>query len=260
MAHHDIQVSDLIYKIRLAADQQGATLRTSDTSDLIPLINDAYGRYVAQASGVGWPYFLNSVGGTVPVGRSSDATGDLPYGTIVQVILTNLKTEGIYKLEIRLPSGEWFQLEPIEFNQVNLYQSGYNPTQNGVPACYFPIGAPGDSGGPNTGINVGIVPPSDSGYTYRLWFASVQQAQATTDYLNIGVIGGDWWIVWDVAETLAIRDHYPDQAQLAAQKKQGVFAELCTRVNSRNKNSAFRVKDTRGYRRTRGLRQWPWGY
>lgn len=255
MAHADIQVSELIYKIRLAADQQGANLRTSDTNDLIPLINDSYARFVAAGTGTGWPFWLQSQGGQTPTGRATDSVGDLPF-TEISTPVSTVKPEGFYKFEVRMPNGEWWDLEPIQFNQINLYQSGWNPTGSGRPQAWAIIGMQSDFGGPNCGITIALMPPCDIAYSYRIWYAAIQQCTATTDYLNVGMIGADWWIVWDVAETLAVRDHYPDMAQLAASKKAGLFTELCNRVNHRNKGATFRVRDSRGMRRARAL--WPW--
>lgn len=242
-----ILASELIDKIRLAGDQQGTTLRHTD-SDLMLLINDAYARYVAQGSGAGWAYWLQSRVSTMSVGRGTVDGTEVPFG-IVTILSSSssVVVESVYRFEIQLGTGEWRELEPISFSQANWGQGEWSPAANGVPQCYWAHGA----------SDIAFTPPSDQAYSCRVWYSNAQPVPNTFDTLEVGVVGGEWWMVWDIVETLAIRDHYPEMAQLAVNKKQSVWAELVSRLAARNRDKSFRVQDTRGRRRALRYARWP---
>lgn len=244
-----VTVESIVDKVRLAADQQGSTLRTSD-ADIIMLISDAYGRYVGQGSGAGWPYWLSLYESTLPIGRSTSGTSDYPFGLIEFQSGTD-RVEGVYRFELRMPNGFWHELEPVAFQRANQLQWG-GADATGVPQQYWVHGGSGDNINGNL-QTLGFSPPSDAAYDCRVWYAPIAEIDSLVDELDIGPVGGEWWIVWDVVGTLAIRDHYPEQAQMAAAQQGKVWAELVKRVNGRNKNASFRVQDTRGQRRLRGF-------
>jgi hypothetical protein len=252
-----VTVEQIRDKIRLAGDSQNATLRTTD-ADIDSLIADAYGRYIGQASGAGWTYWLTYSEGTLSVGRSSSNESDFPFGLLTWQGDTS-GIEGIYRFEIRLGNGEWRELEPIAFQQVNGYQSSWGAaTANGIPLAYWAHGGNAANENGNT-QDIGFAPPSDQAYNYRIWYANITTAPNDLTELEVGMVGADWWIVWDVVETLAIRDHYPDMAQMAAAKKQGCWVELVQRRSARNKDKTFRIRDTKSRRRQMSAYRWPWG-
>lgn len=258
-----VTATSILDRVRFAGDSQGSTLRLTD-ADLTVLLYDSWARYAAHASGNGWPYWLKHATGTLEVGRAVDdsASGyavspatDYPFG-LVTVDFGSNYTEGITRFEIRLSTGEWVDLEPTEFQHVNAGQLCHG-TGNGQPEAFWAHAGSFDSDEIYPGNHaqyVGFYPPADQEYTFRAWY--VGTARAGGSDLEVGVIGGEWWIVWDMVETIAIRDHYPDLAQLAAMKRQQCWTELVARVAGRNKGKSFRVQDTKGQRRLRGARGW----
>ena len=248
-----VTVESLIEKVRLAADQQGSSQRTDD-ADIIMLLEDAYGRYVGQASGEGWPYFLSYSEVELTVGRSASTGSDFPFG-LTTLATGDDRVEGVYRFEVRLPGGEWRNVEPVEFHHANMFQAAYNPTQNGVPRQYWMHAGSGEDLNGNI-QQLAFIPPADITYTARIWYAPVRTFPSTSTEVEVGVVGGEWWMIWDTVEILSIRDHYPEQAQMAAQKRLQCWQELLKRVGSRNKQSNFRVRDTRGMRRIAGSRRW----
>lgn len=251
-----VLLDDMIAKVRLAADQQGTTLRVTD-DDITILIRDAFTRYVGIGSGAGWSYWLSHHTSTFNVGRATDGvTTDYPFGTALVDASTGT-IEGIYRFEMRLPSGEWVDLEPIEFSQANWHQSVTSPMTNGVPQQYWVHGgADTSSGEGNTTWTVGFTPPADSAYIYRAWYALVPYVSTLSPSIDVGPVGGEWWMIWDVVGTLALRDHLYENVQAAAAKQQQAWAELVSRVAGRNKDRSFRVQDTKGQRRERMSRYW----
>jgi hypothetical protein len=245
-----VTVQSLIDKVRLAADQQGSSLRTTD-ADITLLLSDAYARYIGQGSAAGWPYWLNYAEGTLPVGRSASVESDLPFGTTT-FGTSDAKVEGVYRVELRLPDGTWIELEPVPFQRSNDLQRG-GESDTGVPQQYWMQGGSGEDLNGNV-QTIAFAPPADQAYQFRVWYANIEDLASVSTELEIGPTGGEWWLIWAVVQILAIRDHYPEQAQMAAAQQEKCWAELVKRVGGRNKNASFRVRDTRGLRRARGVR------
>jgi hypothetical protein len=245
-----VTVQSLIDKVRLAADQQGSSLRTTD-ADVTILLSDAYARYIGQGSAAGWPYWLDYDEVELTTGRAPSSTSDFPFGTVTFNSGTD-RVEGVYRFEIRLPDGTWIELEPSPFQRANDLQRG-GESDTGVPQQYWAHGGSGENVNGNI-QTLGYAPPADQGYISRIWYAGVPDLTSVSTELEIGPTGGEWWLIWAVVQILAIRDHYPEQAQMAAAQQEKCWAELVKRVGGRNKNASFRVRDTRGIRRSRGAR------
>lgn len=241
----DITVDDVIEKVRIASDHQGSTQRVLD-ADLYILITDAYHRYVSQASGVGWPYWVTYVTGSLTAGRGTLGGYDTAFGLLEPAALGTGTPDATFRLELRLGDGQWRDLEPIPFQQANSLQGEWAPTETGLPRYFFLIGT----------TRIGLLPPSDQAYTYRYWY--IQQHEPFTsgsDTLNVGVAGGEWWVVWDVVATLKARDHYPDEQQAALANREKAWQELMARTHMRNKGLPFRIQDTKS-QRARRARGW----
>jgi hypothetical protein len=257
---HLVTQQDIIDKVRFAADQQGSTLRVLD-ADLVTLINDALARYVGIGSAAGWSYFLGRVRATMQTGRAVDIIGlsatDYPFGILSVEFDSAFLVEGIYRVEIRIPdTGEWVDLEPIDFHQANWSQDGLSPTRSARPRVYWMHGGYSDSGSGDPIQYVGFAPPADYAYETRVWYAEIPQPASVATEMNIGPVGGEWWVVWDVVHKLAVRDHNPDQAMAAAQERERAWLELKQRTGQRNKHQAFRRVDTRGRRAALAARRW----
>lgn len=246
-----VTVQSLIDKVRLAADQQGSSLRTTD-DDITLLLSDAYARYIGQGSAAGWPYWLAYKEGDMVAGRTSSSTSDFPFGTVT-ISAGTARIEGIYRFELRLPDGTWHELEPVPMQRANDMQRG-GESDVGVPQQYWAYGGTGVDIDDNTTQDIAFSPPADQAYVYRVWYAPVEELASVSTEIHVGPTGGEWWLIWAVVQILAIRDHYPEQAQMAAAQQEKCWAELVKRVGGRNKNASFRVRDTRGIRRSRGAR------
>jgi hypothetical protein len=245
----EITLAELEAAVRWQADMERAELRHSST-DLRKRINQSYRRYRELVCDHGHSYFLQSHSGRLTIGPAidqSDNTTELAWGKLDVGVLDPAVVR-VYGLDIHTSGGS-YELTGAEWKQRNYYQERF--ARSDYPQAFFVY----------DGNTLGLLPPPSSALPYTLWYLpAIRELTADDSVFDMGIEGGDQWVVWDVCHKIASRDNYPPMLIAAERERANVTVELISRAGKIAMVGTLRRLDTRGRNRIKSWRmRWPWG-
>ena len=221
--------------VRWQADISGLTLRHTD-ADLTTEINQSIQRFREMVSDNGFQYYLTTSTGTLPVGQ----TAPYPFG-VLDLAAVSPNVVRVHGLDVTVNS-QTHSLDAVDFAERTRYQYPDGPS-GGVPVAFTMW----------TDTKVAILPPSQSAYSYVLWYLPVStDLSADADTFD-GKAGWETWIVWDVFHKLIHRDTYPQLFASVATERANIQADILKRSRHLQRQGPMVKRDTRGDKRSKLL-------
>ena len=215
--------TEMIARVRFAADLQGNTVRHTD-ADILTAINQSIASYRRLLSRLD---IANYATFTVLSTASNVSTVSAPAAEEVlgmQVTLNNVVTT-IHRA-------------------ANMEQTQYRIA--GRPATWMLRDRPGSTGV----MDIQLFPTPDTVYQINLQYVGTQTDITTATSFYPEVRGGEDWVVYDVACKIAMRDAHPRFAMLQAERVRQ--EQLLADIAFRQREPGHRM-DTRGQRRVNDI-------
>ena len=215
--------------VRYYADIQSSEVRHADTS-LNRLINQAIQRFREKLSIEGAQHYLTSTTGTLTAGAASpyaftslDLSGVSP--SVVRTIGVDLTLNNAVRSLLHVP-----------FDARNDYGG---PQRSGIPQAWAHYGT----------RKIAILPPSDSTYTYTVWYLPVlADLEDDADTFD-GVVGWEEFLVWDVVRRIIVRDKDQGAYVIANDYANNLLTDILrTATKVTNAGGAVIGRDTFGER------------
>ncbi len=219
--------------VRWQADAAGLTLRHTD-NDLATELNESIQRFREMISDNGFPYYLTTATGSLPVG----VTSPHPFG-VLDISALSPSAVRIYGLDVTV-SGTTHSLDAVDFAERTRYQYPDGPT-GGVPVAFTMW----------TDTKIALLPPSQSAYSYVLWYLPVATDLSGGSDTFDGKAGWETWVVWDVFHKLIHRDTYPALFASVGAERDRLRAEILKRSNHLQRQGPMVKRDTRGDKRSK---------
>jgi hypothetical protein len=229
-----VTLSQLRTDIEYQCDVVGATSR-HPTSLKNRLINQAIQRFREKISNAGAQHFLTSATGSLGTG----ATSPYPF-YVLDLTAVSPGLVRTYGLDLTV-SGEVESLLHVPFNDRDKYLGPHAS----VPVAWANFQT----------AKVAIFPPSQSAYTYVVWYLPVFTDLSSDGDTFDGVAGWEDFIVWEVCTRLIARDTYPEAWQIANAHKDSAWRDIVTAATKVSSAGGATIgRDSLG-QRLRGMRR-----
>lgn len=233
MAGQSITITDLLTRLRYAADIEGQATRHPDAR-LTEIVTDGINAYRARVCEVAQsnPFTLESTGTTVA-------------GTADYALASNLTSLRHVELSV---GGQW-----VELHELQDAEAEYRSDQQGVPA-FFEVANPIPFEATVQQPSLRLYPTPSGAYSYRYRYEPYDTAGSGT-FFPLLEGGIEWVIYWSAVRVMA-RDDDDEQGS----KMASLFGQADERVRKNSlrylRTGPTRRIDTRGRRQvaTRGIR------
>lgn len=210
-----VTLSQLRSDIQYQCDIIGATAR-HPSANQNRLINQSIQRFREKISNEGAQQYLVSSTGSLGIG----ATSPYPF-YVLDATAVSPSLVRSYGLDITV-EGETRSLLHVPFNDRDKYGGARN---RAMPLAWSNFQT----------AKIAVLPPSDTAYTYVLWYLPVLADLSGDSDTFDGVAGWEEYIVWDVCCRIISRDTYPEAWQIATAQRQETWADIvksATKVSS----------------------------
>lgn len=210
-----VTLSQLRSDIQYQCDIVGATNR-HPAANQNRLINQSIQRFREKITNEGSQHYLTPTTGTLGVG----ATSPYPF-YLLDVSAVSPSLVRSYGLDITV-DGETRSLLHVPFQDRDQYGGA---RARGMPLAWAHYQT----------AKIAVLPPSDTAYTYVLWYLPVLADLSLDADTFDGVAGWEEFIVWDVCCRIISRDTYPEAWQILSAQRQETWADIvksATKVSS----------------------------